>query len=717
MTDFDTDALQPDLLQGFGVFEVEEPGSTALADKAVELPVARVHIDSYVPHLDRLFDYSVPAALDADAQPGTRVRLKFNGREMTGWVRERVAHSDFLGKLLPLRSVVSPVPVVAPEVFELADALADRYAGLVPDVLRLAVPQRVASVEEPYLEVARPQEEGQESEVEVSGSFTSEGAEAGEAEPVALAVPDLSAFAEYSNGADFCEDLLAGHAARAVMAVLPSHPEQSWESLLASALVAAAASGRGALGVVPDIKCLDRLEGALAELVAPEQYVRLTAHDKPTERYRAFLRARLEGVRIVIGTRSAAYAPVENLGFVACWDDGESSHVEQRSPYCHARDVLLLRSSLGNTAALFMGYAVSSEAARLVRSRWASFVGAEREVVRSFTPRVMPTGDDYQLARDPLAAIARIPHQAFAVARDALEQGPVLIQVARAGYIPALACQRCRMPARCGECRGPLAVSGGQSAPSCGWCGHIAQGWHCIDCGGSAWRSGVTGALRTAEELGRAFPGVPVLTSSGENIRASIGPEPALVIATPGGEPVAEGGYAAALLLDADRMMQADSLRAPETALRRWFNAAALVRSFAVGGRVVTTASPSATLEALVRWDPMGYALWEMEERQELGLPPAVRTAAITGSESAVSTFLAALEIPDDVRVSGPVPLADPTGFYEGEAEGELYRAILFFSYSRAHGFTHHVRSVKASLAALNKSEPVQVRCDGLDIL
>ena len=610
-----------------------------------------------------------------------------------GWLRERVEHSDAPARLVPLHKVISPLPVVTPEVFELADALAERYAGLVSDVLRLAVPPRVASVEKAFIEAEDP------------------------AEAPTPDCPDLTGFTDYAQGAEFCEDLLAGHQARAVLAVLPSHPERSWEQLLASALVATASTGRGALAVVPDHKSLDRLTAALEELVDESAFVRLTANDKPTPRYRSYLKAQSGQVRIVIGTRSAAYAPVANLGLVACWDDGDSSLVEQRAPYCQARDVLLLRATHEKTAALFMGYAVSSEAARLVRTRWASFLGADRALVRSFTPRVMPTGDDYQLARDPLAAIARIPHHAFAVAKDALATGPVLIQVARAGYIPALACQRCRMPARCDNCRGPLTQPAGGSAPQCGWCGHLAHHWHCLDCGYNRWRTGIAGALRTAEELGRAFPGVPVITSSGENIKTSIGPEPALVIATPGGEPVAEGGYAAALLLDADRMLQFDSLRAPETALRRWLNAAALVRSFAVGGRVVTTASPSAALEALVRWDPMGFALWEMDERAEIGLPPAVRTAAITGSERAVQVFLEAITLPDEARVNGPMPLADSTGYYEGEADSDLYRAIIFFPYAVGAKLTHHLRSIKASLAALKKSEPVQIRCDGLDIL
>ncbi|MFW0111771.1 primosomal protein N' [Rothia sp. CCM 9416] len=697
---------QLDLLRGFDLASPQQADAVPAEAQAGHLPVARVHIDSPLPHLDRLFDYSIPVSLDAQAQPGVRVRVKFNNRTVSGWIRERAATSSVAGRLLPLQEVISPVSVVSPQVFQLADALADRYAGLIPDILRLAIPPRVASVEKPYLPRKGDSGPGQHG---LTHTYR--------AEPLEIAPVDLEGFADYTNGPEFCDDLLAGAEARAVMAVLPSHPERSWEDLLASALVATASTGRGALALVPDRKSLDRLAQALNKLVPASAFVQLTAHDQPTIRYRNFLLTRCGAVRIVIGTRSAAYAPVANLGLVACWDDGDSSLIEQRSPYCHARDVLLLRASQENTAALFMGYAVSSEAARLVRTRWASFIGAERELVRSFTPRVMTTGDDYALARDPLAAIARIPHQAFAVAKDALETGPVLIQVARAGYIPALSCQRCRMPARCADCRGPMIVPGGGSAPQCGWCGHLAQGWHCIECGYDRWRTGAAGALRTAEELGRAFPGVPVITSSGENIRPAIGPEPALVIATPGGEPVAQGGYSAALLLDADRMLQFDSLRAPETALRRWFNAAALVRSFAVGGRVVTTASPSPTLEALIRWDPMGFALWEMDERNEIGLPPAVRTAAITGSEKAVQTFLDAIELPDQVRVSGPVALADPTGFYDGEPEGDLYRAIIFFTYAQGPSLTHHLRARKASLAALHKSEPVQIRCDGLDIL
>lgn len=698
--------LQADLLQGLLAPPETQPPQQALGggqEFASSKPVARIYIDSNLPQIDRLFDYLVPAQLDEAARPGVRVRVTFHGAQVTGWIRERVETSDSAVRLLPIRELISPLSLVSPEVFELAEALAQRTASLVSDTLRLALPQRVVSAEAPY--ILRPSKEAQPLEAplpEPDQDF----------EPK----PDFSAFDSYQNGPEFCQDLLEGAAARAVMMALPDHRGRGWEHLLATVLVATASTGRGALAVVPDYKSLDRLQEALEKLVPRKSFARLTSQDSPSDRYQEFLRVRRGQVRIVIGTRSAAYAPLANLGLVACWDDSDSNLVERKAPYSQIRDVLLVRAEQAGAAALLMAYTVSSESVRLLRTGWASFIAADRAQIRAATPRIMPTGDDYQLARDPLAALARIPSLAFETAQSALKEGPVLIQVARAGYLPALSCQRCYMPARCSLCRGPLGLPRGESLPQCGWCGHLVSVWACQDCGYDRWRTSLPGALRTAEELGKSFPGVQVISSSGENVKTRVGPEPALVVATPGAEPQAEGGYVAALLLDADRMLFFDSLRAPETALRRWLNAAALVRPFHQGGRVVITASQSAALEALIRWDPARFALWELGEREELGLPPAVRTAALTGSQRGVELFLSQLKLEDSVRVSGPVALADPEGFYEGE-ESDLYRAILFFSYGQAASVTRQLRAVRASLAAKNMGEPIQIRCDGLDIL
>lgn len=766
---------QLDLLQGFPALRdalipaAPEPVNVAaeLEASGVPNPVARVRVDSTLPQVDRTFDYRVPAELSEDAVPGARVRVLFNGHEMTGYIEERTATTDWTRtSLLPLKSVLSRVPSVAPEIFELAEALADRYASTVANVLRLAVPPRIAALDKKYAPLLPGYESAYLGDsAPVSTSDTPEHAESepstaaaassatdpyawlatpGAPAPFVLDPPALnpdapdaaSVFSDYENGAEFIEDVAAGAATRAVMTVLPGHLEHTWADVLATALAAAAASGRGAIAVVPTAKNLDLLEAALAERLPADSFVRLSSDSTPHTRYHGFVKARLGQVPVVIGTRAAAYAPVANLGLVVCWDDGDSSLVEQRAPYCHARDVLLLRASAENTAALFAGFSMSSEAARLVRTRWASHVRAPRALVRDYSPRIFSTGSEFELARDPLAAMARIPHLAFEHARRALVRGPVLVQVARSGYIPSFSCERCRMPARCGECSGPLSVASGSSVPSCSWCGHLAQQWRCSECGFTHWRYSAAGATRTAEELGRAFPNVPVISSAGDHVRASVGPEPALVVATPGAEPVAFGGYAAALLLDADKMLRFDSLRAPEAALRRWLNAAALVRPAALEGTVVTTASPSPVEQALVRWDPAWFARQELEERAQTGLPPAVRTAAVTGAEVDVRAFmeefLGSSALPERVReqlrIVGPVPLDQ--GYFawsesleedseEAPVQGD-WRTLMFFSYGIAQQVTRELRATRATIAALKKNvgeRPVQIRCDGLDVL
>ena len=776
---------QLDLLQGFPALRdalipaTPEPVNVAaeLEASGVPNPVARVRVDSTLPQVDRTFDYRVPAELSEDAVPGARVRVLFNGHELTGYIEERAATTDWTRtSLLPLKSVLSRVPSVAPEIFALAEALADRYASTVANVLRLAVPPRIAALDKRYAPLLPGYESaylGDSAPVSTSDAPENAAPEHAESEPSTAAAassaavssatdpyawlatpgapapfvldppalnpdaPDAaSVFSDYENGAEFIEDVAAGAATRAVMTVLPGHLEHTWADVLATALAAAATSGRGAIAVVPTAKNLDLLEAALAERLPADAFVRLSSDSTPHTRYHGFVKARLGRVPVVIGTRAAAYAPVANLGLVVCWDDGDSSLLEQRAPYCHARDVLLLRASAENTAALFAGFSMSSEAARLVRTRWASHVRAPRALVRDYSPRIFSTGSEFELARDPLAAMARIPHLAFEHARRALARGPVLVQVARSGYIPSFSCERCRMPARCGECSGPLSVSSGSSVPSCSWCGHLAQQWRCSECGFTHWRYSAAGATRTAEELGRAFPNVPVISSAGDHVRASVGPEPALVVATPGAEPVAFGGYAAALLLDADKMLRFDSLRAPEAALRRWLNAAALVRPAALEGTVVTTASPSPVEQALVRWDPAWFARQELEERAQTGLPPAVRTAAVTGAEADVRAFmeefLGSSALPERVReqlrIVGPVPLDQ--GYFawsesleedseEAPVQGD-WRTLMFFSYGIAQQVTRELRATRATIAALKKNvgeRPVQIRCDGLDVL
>src|SRR6478672_4560057 len=254
-------SVQPSLLQGF---PVRAPSAGAMA---AELPVARVLVESSLPHLDRPFDYAVPASLDQEARPGVRVKVKFNGQDLNGFLLERVAESDAGHALVPLAKVVSSVPVLTPAVRDLATAVAARYAGTVSDVLRLAVPPRVARLEKDY--PADP-------------PAAEAGSTPGPAGP--------SAWTDYRTGAAFLWHLAAGGAPRAVVNPLQGYGPAGWPHLLAEAAAAAYTSGRGALLVVPDYRDLDRLEAALKDVLPDDAVARLTADDGPTPRYRNYLR-------------------------------------------------------------------------------------------------------------------------------------------------------------------------------------------------------------------------------------------------------------------------------------------------------------------------------------------------------------------------------------------------------------------------------------------
>ena len=356
-------------------------------------------------------------------------------------------------------------------------------------------------------------------------------------------------------------------------------------------------------------------------------------------RYRRWLSVLRGGVQVAVGTRATAFAPVRDLGLVVVWDDGDDLHAEPRAPYPHVREVLVARAHLAGAALLVGGHARTAEAQLLVESGWAKPLSAPRAVVRACAPHVDGTSED-QLARDPQAQAARLPAAAFDAARRALADGaPVLVQVPRRGYVPSLACARDRTPARCGHCAGPLSSSSADAVLACRWCGRPAVDWRCPECDGSRLRSSVVGAGRTAEELGRAFPGTPVRTSGRDEVLASVPGTPALVVSTPGAEPVADGGYGAVLLLDGWAALGRADLRAGEEALRRWFAAAALARA---DGRVVCVADRGlAPVQALVRWDPAGAAARELAERAELGFPPAVRLASVQGPPAAVAEVVA----------------------------------------------------------------------------
>jgi primosomal protein N' (replication factor Y) len=566
------------------------------------------------------------------------------------FVVERGEQQDYPGPLSDIESVVSPIPVLRPEVWRLARSVADRAAGSAIDVLRLAIPPRQVRVEKAWLA-------------------------AQQANGVAPAVPvgqtPVAALEEYGG---LREALDAGRrvalAAQPGLVHLPSGEWVGrWAPVLAEAAARTLAGGSSAILVVPDYRDQQQLGAALAALLPPEAVARWDARQPNADRYRALLRAGA-GPIVVLGTRSAVYAPAEHLGLLAIWNDGDPLLREPLSPYVHARDAALIRQEQQGGALLFAGHTRTTEVERLVEVGYLDQV----RPVRPRHPRIIPT--ENSTASDRLAAQARIPSLAWRTATEALAAGPVLVQVARPGFAPGLRCATCGEAARCRRCAGPLRQRRQGAPPTCTWCGAIEGSWRCPNCSGTALRPAGVGARRTADELGRAFPGRLVVVSDGERPLTHVESRPALVVATRGAEPIAAGGYRAVLLLDGERMVARESLRVAEDVLRWWSDAAALAADDApvvlvgVGGGLGT---------ALASWTQADYARAELADRRALRFPPAVRTATLQGAPDAVDEALRRLP-----------PSAEPVGVTQADGRA---RAILRFDYAHGHEVAEAVRS------------------------
>ncbi|WP_446222943.1 primosomal protein N' [Nocardia sp. IBHARD005] len=747
-------------------------------------PIARVLPLLSPAHLDRDFDYLVPPELDEIAQPGVRVRVRFAGRLVDGYLLERLPHSDHNGKMMPLERVVSPERVLAPEILRLATAVAARYAGTRADVLRLAIPPRHArtetgstkkagsatkvassatdvvdtaddsmsglaeagpvggqgagagSVSEPEAvdgeHVSCSNGSAAEGSGEVGDSAADFGAGAeGKADMTVAEVliertsgaesrieVDASAWGRYAHGMGFVGALAQGKGVRAAWQALPG---EDWAARLAELAATVAASGRSAVLMVPDQRDLDRL---LAECIAlvGDSAVGLSAGLGPAARYRRWLAVLRGQARIVVGTRAAVFAPAHDLGLIAIWDDGDDTYAEPRSPYPHAREVAMLRAHETGAAFVAAGFARTAEIQAVVESGWARDLLAERQVLRAVTPRISAPGDsDYALERDALARSVRMPGVAFAAARSAIkENAAVLVQVPRRGYVPSLACAKCRTPARCRHCNGPLALpqsaNGEAASPQCKWCGLTEAAFRCQACGARALRATVIGAARTAEELGRAFAGVAIRASGGGEVLDTVEPGAQVVVATVGAEPLVRGGYGVALLLDGWALLGRADLRASEDTLRRWMGAAALVRP---RGQVIVMAEPALpTVQALVRWDPVNHAAAELDARAEVGFPPAVRLAAVDGTTASIAELLDATTLPDGTEILGPVPLP-PTArkpFSGTDAPAEVERMLLRVPRSGGAPLARALTAAQAIRSSHRSDAPLRVQIDPVDI-
>jgi primosomal protein N' (replication factor Y) (superfamily II helicase) len=370
--------------------------------------------------------------------------------------------------------------------------------------------------------------------------------------------------------------------------------------------------------------------------------LRLSSSGPREERYRNFLLAmRLES-SVVVGTRSAIFTPVRNLAGIIVYKESSSDHFEVRSPGWNTSVIAQIRSEHEGVAIVFTGFTPSVRIAYGIDRSTIKFNNQKKQVsVQAFTP----------------AEGALLPGRIFGEIKKALKKGPVLFIAPRKGYGNAVLCAHCRNVALC-KCGGRLSVAAKGLAPTCVHCGTAFSSWRCAFCNRDRQYLAGRGIDRAAEEISRAFPGFPVVISSGDVIRESVDSKPALVLATPGAQPLAEPGYAAIVVLDAIRFFSHTDINGQERARELLFETASLVSK---DGQVLLVLDDShPVVAAISRWNVAPLLKRELAEREELQLPPSVLSAVIVTDQQTAPIILSGLKkaqsdnrLPSTTRIFG----------------------------------------------------------------
>jgi primosomal protein N' (replication factor Y) len=555
---------------------------------ANDLPVASVWVDTAIPTLTDPFSYLIPEKLSSQISIGSRVQVPFKDKHLEGIVIDRTALTSDSRELKSIYKLLGEYPVASAETIELISLTASFWGGSPYDVIRSAIPPRVASAEKGLSLAARPSS----TKAEAVATFH----------------------------------------------LLP--PRLDPISALCSLFLSRRTSGVKLI-IVPTARDLLRLAASLAE--QDIDFTSLDSNLPRSDRYRNFLSASLGAASVVIGMRGAIFAPIPGLSEIYLHQENSEHYYERRSPYWNTREVAWIRSKLSNLDLHFTGYVPSLDVAIDIDKKEIS----------------------YQATREKISVVAQassngelIPSKIYQQVRKAIATGPVLFLVPAKGYATAISCAKCRNIATC-ECGGKLSKSSAKSEPICVLCCKRYQNWKCGWCGEARVFLTSRGIERFAEEIGRSFPNQLVIQSTASDPRDSVSGDPALVISTPGVEPIAESGYAAVVILQVDRFLNSSASNGVERAYSNFFAAGALISDAGVIALVSDDGSPITS--ALTTWNPATISKREIEQRISLQLPPISGAVLVLADSAELVRLKSALEsaraenrAPKSLRVYGP---------------------------------------------------------------
>ena len=534
------------------------------ASKADSHLVVNVWVDSGLPHLDGVYSYRCPNELIEKVSIGSRLKVPFNSRSCEALVVEIIETNETIDHYKVIESVLGNVPVANTAMIEFYRTMSKYWASDPYSLIKFGIPSRVASVER------------------ITG-----------AEPL-----------KYSKNVNVSKKTSQNY--------FMMHTPHKSAYLEIVELALERMKHGSTLLLLPDTKDIDRVLQIFLGKKNDFEVIRLDSSLPRAQRYENYLKSSLNKGVLVIGNRSALFAPMVDLNSVIVGFEKSEQYFEKKHPYWNTRDSAFLRAQIENLNLYFTGYVPSSDMAQRIESKNVKFITERANVTTTAFPQTQ--GE-------------LLPDRIIPAIRKALNQGAVLFLVPRKGYANALLCAKCRNIALC-KCGGRLLVAGQNADPMCSVCNTAVKNWQCSWCAGTTRYISARGIDRFHEEIGRAFPNIPIQLSSAPNILEEVAEKTKIVIATTGSIPGSFKEYSAVVLLEGQRFLAASSSRFEELVYESFFEAAAHVSK--KGNVFVVLDAFHPLVAAITKWNPGTLVRKILRENEEAFLPPYSSMAVLT---------------------------------------------------------------------------------------
>ncbi|UTW10484.1 primosomal protein N' [Marinobacterium rhizophilum] len=681
--------------------------------------------------LRRLFDYLPPTA-EAQKAPaiGVRVRVSFGRRELTGVLIELADTSDVpQAKLKPALEVLDQTPPLPPHLLELACWAADYYQHPIGDALHQALPvllrkgesdqpslqQRWHAVPDITVDAIAPRAKKQRALLELllqhpegldNAALRSAGYSSAQQKPLS----DKGLIEQREVSPD--NTTTPAKTALLCQPVLPLNDEQqqALDTIFAregfnpvllqgitgsgktevylQAIERILHAGAQALVLVPEIGLTPQTVSRFRSRFAVEVEV---LHSNMTDRQRldAWLRARSGQARVIIGTRSALFTPLQTPGIIIVDEEHDISFKQQDGFRYSARDLAVMRARAENVP-LVLGTATPSlESLHNAQSGRYRHVRLNQRAGNASPPRF----ELYDIRQQPLNS--GLSEEVIRRIGIELQQGnQVLLFLNRRGFSPALMCHQCGTVIECDRCDARMTLHRTPPHLHCHHCDHQRPIPHrCPSCHSSDFKPQGAGTERTEGVLQQLFPDTDVIRVDRDSTQRRNAMQdimdrvhdgrPCILVGT---QMLAKGHHFPAVtlvvILDADAGLFSADFRGMERTAQLILQVAGRAGRAERPGQVLmqTHHADHPTLTQLVSQGYEAFAMAELAMRRDSGLPPFIYHALLRAeanyrgrAEAFLSTLCSALasdglSLPG-VSWLGPFPAAmeKRAGFFRAQ--------------------------------------------------